>query len=100
MLHDKPPILVDVQRYADAAEVAIELMGESLGSWLLLLDRMGSLQPREETSQQIQKKSIRYKHTNAIDMRLRHILGCNRVSSRQFLSPLTTNGVAVESRRP
>lgn len=100
VLHDEPPFLVDVQRYPDPAEVAIELMREPLGSWLLLLDRLGSLQPWEETSQQIQKKSIRYVRTNAIDRRMEHVLGCVRVSSRRFLLPLRTNGVTIESRRP
>lgn len=60
VLHDESSFLVHVQRYADAFEVAIELVLEPPGSWLLLLDRLGSLQSWEETSQEIQNKSVRH----------------------------------------
>lgn len=80
MLHDESSFLVHVQRYADALEVVIELVLELLGSWLLLLDRLGSLEPWEETRQEIQKKSIRYVWAYARDKRGRHTLGWYRVA--------------------
>lgn len=102
VLHDEPSFLIHVQRYADAFEVAIELVLEPLGSWLLLLDRLGSLQSWEETSQaqEIQNTSIRYVGTKARDGRRRHTLGWYRVSRRLSLPHVRTKSVARASRRP